>query len=865
VERLCAARLEASVDIDRGAARMLQQTRFLLAALERYEQRLRDTGVVDEHGWRERFASGEAGSRHRHLVVTVADQAAEPSGLWPCDFDALTRVNGLERVDVVVTEALLATGLHERLHERLPGIEEVRPRDLGPGAREDLVLLVPPREEDRFYFLARDREDEVAAAIRRLATRGPDAMTGDGEPTGPATTALVYQRPLPYLYVARQLLESAGLPYEAADSLPLAAEPAAAALDVIIEFVASGHTRQATLALLRSPQLRHDVGGSPVSPGDVWRLETAMRESDFTAGRDRLDELAARLASADDPKHLGAARAAQAAVIAAARLGPLEHPAAASEHLGALLDFLGAHQSPTTADAPWGEREHRARAAVRRVLTDLRDACARHGDRVVAPHESAASVRRRVESHTFAPRTGSGGLHLVDEQAARYGTFTRVQLLGLVEGEWPGATRRNIFFPAWILRDLGWPPDEVRQAAARAAFRDMLRLAGHATAVSAFSLEDDALVRPSVLLEDLPHAGLEVRRVGVTPDVALFPHESLARGVVPAEIDGAEPSTVAARLVEGPDPLRASTSATWIALRAARPGHTLPQFHGAAGPTSVTAHSVTAIETYLQCPFRYFASRVLRLEEERPDEPGLDARQRGTFEHQVFERFFREWQQEGFGAITVALVPAARDRFRALVEHMLLALPDADRAVERVRLLGSPVMPGIGERVFRLEAQHPTPVVARKLEVDLGGTYDIPLADRAVRATLRGVADRIDLLADGSLRVLDYKSGRAPEVKRAIQLPVYGYCAEQRLAGEHGRNWRLGQAAYIAFGEKRPYVSVVAGLDERDEVVPDALGRLADAVEGIARGEFPPRPERRSLCATCAFAAVCRKDYVDAG
>jgi RecB family exonuclease len=852
VQRLCAERLEASVETDRGAARMLQQTRFLVAALERYEARLAALGAVDEHGWRDRLNAGGATSRHRHLVITVADQVAEPSGLWPCDFDALTRLDGLERIDVVATEALLATGLHERLHERLPGIEEYRPRDLegvvssqGPGIRGH--LLVPPRQEDRFYFLARDREDELAGAIRRLVAH--EGVVSDAEGT-PSDTALVYQRPLPYLYVARQLLDSAGLAYEAFDALPLAAEPAAAALDLIVEFVASGHTRQATLSLLGSPHLRHEVGGRPVSRGDVSRFEDVLRDHDFTAGRERLEAIAASLASAaaGEPRHEGAASAAQAATAAATALERLEQPARTSEHVDVLLAFLESHLAPTEADAPWAEREQRARAAVRQVLLALRQAHVRHGDRVVAAHDTAAAIRRRIEAHTFAPRTGSGGIHLVDEPAARYGTFGRVQLLGLVEGEWPGGSRRNVFFPAWILRDLGWPPEEGRQAAARAAFGDMLRLAGRETAVSAFSLEDDALVRPSVLLEDVPGAGLVVERVDASAGEALFPHELLARGATTAAT-GANAS---------------ASAAEWIALRAARPDPALPQYHGASGPTTVETHSVTAVETYLQCPFRYFASRVLGLEEERPDEPGLDPRQRGTFEHQVFERFFREWDGEGFGAITTALVPVARERFRALVEEMVAALPGADAAVERVRLLGSPVVAGIGERVFRLEAQHAVLVVARELEFDLGGPYDLVLQDRSLRVSLRGIADRVDLLADGTLRVVDYKSGRAPDVKRAIQLPVYGWCAEQRLAGERGRAWRVSEAAYIAFGEKRPHVSVIASEQQRDQVVPEALDRLAGAIEAIARGEFPPRPEKRSLCATCAFASVCRRDYVDA-
>ena len=44
-----------------------------------------------------------------------------PHGLWTADFDLLSRLPGLDRVDVVATEALLATGFHERLHDLLPG------------------------------------------------------------------------------------------------------------------------------------------------------------------------------------------------------------------------------------------------------------------------------------------------------------------------------------------------------------------------------------------------------------------------------------------------------------------------------------------------------------------------------------------------------------------------------------------------------------------------------------------------------------------------------------------------------------------------------------------------------------------------
>ena len=48
----------------------------------------------------------------------------------------------------------------------------------------------------------------------------------------------------------------------------------------------------------------------------------------------------------------------------------------------------------------------------------------------------------------------------------------------------------------------------------------------------------------------------------------------------------------------------------------------------------------------------------------------------------------------------------------------------------------------------------------------------------------------------------------------------------------------------------------------RDQTLAGAQQRLADTVDAIARGDFPPTPEDVFLCETCAFASVCRKDYV---
>jgi RecB family exonuclease len=199
--------------------------------------------------------------------------------------------------------------------------------------------------------------------------------------------------------------------------------------------------------------------------------------------------------------------------------------------------------------------------------------------------------------------------------------------------------------------------------------------------------------------------------------------------------------------------------------------------------------------------------------------------------------------------------------FESIAERRLASLSPADRALERTHLLGSAAAPGLAERAFACEIEQPGHVIERLLEHELDGTFVFNTAAgrRAVR--LRAKADRIDLFADGTLRLVDYKLGKAPKPARALQLAVYGLCAQQSLEGRHGRSWTLGRAGYVAFREKSPFTALGSG-SSLAEAVEAGAERLVAAIDGIERGEFPPKPDEPFLCTRCGYASVCRKDYV---
>ena len=822
-DRLLTDTLGAGADYDRGAERLLRQTTFLAATYRAYEAAVTRSDGIDEHALRRRLLERQASRPITHVIVTTGDDASGDGGLWPADFDLLTRLPGLNRIDVVATANELDAGLRQRLVALLPGIEE---ENAASGDGPLPLLLAPEGQDAPLHFTARDREEELIDAARMLKARGSD----------PGRFAIVFQRPLPYLYLARQVFPAAGIGYEASDALPLAAEPYAAALDAVFSCLVSDYTRGSIIDLLKLPQFAFAAEGRRLPARAVAALNGLLIEAKYLGDRRELARVREH-PRAKEP----ALEALDAAQRLAEELEAVREATRASAQLDALLAFLRRHDRPAPPSASWRERHLRARAAVLAALESLRDAHARYDDDAVEPAELSAAVRRWIEGQTFAPRAGTGGVHLVDCAAARFGAYDEARLVGLIERDWPPRAGRNIFYPGHLLTQLGWPAEPAELAAARAGFKDLLRLPARRISVSAPSLEDDALVAPSTFVEELEASGLRVERPPPAPRARISLHEALATDPV-------------APIVQG-------DAAEWLALRRAPDDGDPERFRGAAGPQESGTFAVSHLEQYLACPFKYFAAFVLKLDEEREAETGMSPTERGQFLHELLMEFFKRWQAAGHGAITADNAEHALAEFRALAEERLPSLSALDRALEEARLLGSAAVAGLAERLFAFELERDVPIVERLLEHRLEGEYSFEAGERRRTIRIRAQADRIDLLADGTLRIIDYKLGRAPKMTRALQLPIYGVCATQHLEGHRGRSWRVAEAGYVAFGEP----DVFRPLTSRGDVA-DALAagqaRLLDAVEGIERGEFPPRPDEPFLCTFCAYAAVCRKDYV---
>ena len=846
-ERLLVSELEPSVDLDRGARRLLRQTRFLAETFRSYQRRLSAAGRLDEHELRRLLIRDDASRPFSQIVVTIGDQTVDTAGLWSADFDLLTRLPGLEQIDVVATEAVLAAGFYERLAELLPGMAEERL----DGADDQMpVLVAPVSDDDRHHFVWRDREDELVAVIRALkggaTAQGPGVAHGSTDGID-GREAVVFQRPLPYLYLARQLFDQAGVPFDARDGLPLAAEPYAAAVDLVADCVTSGYSRSSVIGLLRSPHFVFEHGGRRVGPLLVERFDQALHDVRYAGGRSSLSRLADECESEHGPRSSALAEAGPAAIVMArlaSELEPLDEPAPAAQLLDTLLSFLTRHQvSGTQADSV-SERESNARAGILGGLAELAEAHRLLDDTPVEFRELVSSLRRWIESQTFTPPAGIDGVQLVDVQAALYGRFREIFIVGLVDGEWPPRPVRHVLYPASLLVPLGWPRERDRLRATGARFADLRRLPLERLVLSTFSLEDDSVVIPSSFLEEPTDTAHVLMRAKIDTGLCVTLDDALAQASVPPGILQGLP-------------------ARWLGLRQTRPDGGTPPFHGVVGQRPAATYAVKALEQYLECPFKYFAGTLLGLGDEPADRQTLTPQQRGLLLHRVLETFYTDWQATPGGAMTLANLDQALERFRGVAERALRELPPADRTVVRAWLLGSAAAPGLAERLFLLEISRPGDVVERLVEFRIDGTFVFEKGGRRREARIRGVVDRIDLFSNGTFRLIDYKANRAPDRHLALQLPVYSRCAEQQLEGYREKSWQVGDAAYAAFGAARLHVPL-ARRDLKRQLARDE-GRVVDVLDAIDTGVYPPRPAELYRCNFCPYPTVCRKDYVGEG
>ncbi|MDA8162235.1 MAG: PD-(D/E)XK nuclease family protein, partial [Desulfobacteraceae bacterium] len=223
---------------------------------------------------------------------------------------------------------------------------------------------------------------------------------------------------------------------------------------------------------------------------------------------------------------------------------------------------------------------------------------------------------------------------------------------------------------------------------------------------------------------------------------------------------------------------------------------------GLADRLSSFVFSASTIDTYLNCPFRFYAAYILGVKEERPgNEDELDPAVIGTLVHRILKRAYEPWLDK-----EIRLDGDAEGLLAYYIDEVLKEEfgPEDDLSVT-VRLFREVVFYRL-TGLLRLEQGYQGARFLMGLEKGCEAEIIIP---RGKTIRLKGVLDRIERDADGTFWVIDYKTGgdlKLPsgelrgfgreEMKKTIgsfQLPVYLILCD-RMFGLKGDWTRLNAA-----------------------------------------------------------------------
>ena len=220
---------------------------------------------------------------------------------------------------------------------------------------------------------------------------------------------------------------------------------------------------------------------------------------------------------------------------------------------------------------------------------------------------------------------------------------------------------------------------------------------------------------------------------------------------------------------------------------------------------------------FQSCPLKY-RFRVI----DRIPEPPSAAATRGTVVHAVLERLFDLPASERTLPRAAQLVSPEWEQLLAAEPELAALVADDEPDDDLPAFLAD--ARALLERYFALE--DPTRLEPAERELHVTTTLDSGL-------TLRGYVDRLDVTVAGDMRVVDYKTGKAPgagfESGAMFQMRFYALV----LWRVHGRVPRMLQLLYLGSGEVLRYEPDEADL-LRDRA--QARGALARHPSGHRRG-----------------------------
>lgn len=281
--------------------------------------------------------------------------------------------------------------------------------------------------------------------------------------------------------------------------------------------------------------------------------------------------------------------------------------------------------------------------------------------------------------------------------------------------------------------------------------------------------------------------------------------------------------------------------------------------------------SPATLKDAAECPFRYFARKILGLS---PDDPLVEegtptAAATGQIVHEILELFYKRRMQEGNTRDIDGLLSDAIAEVCVRFEECHPDIyPIAWLSIQTE--LKKKLLEFVNSDISQMKENEYIPSF---FEIDLSEKLTIP---GAPDLPFRGRIDRIDLKKydPTAFRVVDYKTGsggigKRDKIETAIlkgknfQLPIYLAMASAWLAREKKAQTPTGEAVFYNLKhledlEDPRRISMTFWKDCGNRFIKN----LNYIIEIINKGQFYIRPsDSMGYCSWCQFWQICRKEH----
>ncbi len=437
--------------------------------------------------------------------------------------------------------------------------------------------------------------------------------------------------------------------------------------------------------------------------------------------------------------------------------------------------------------------------------------------------------------------------------------FDYLWVMGLDQESWPEAPHPNPFIPIKIQKKFDLPHSSAeRELHFSEELIKRFKRSAREVIFSYVKQNEDRAVESSTLIADIPEiCADDLDLVAFTPRA----EEIYANRKMEESNTLAQSTKINLTIYRNASPAQLKTRA-FCGLQGWEENDTINTSSKSEIETQIATSSLInggsrIIESQSLCPFRAFAEFRLSAKDFKQPEPGISKLKRGTLIHMVLEKFWHEVKNhQNLCALDQATL---QELIKKCVEYAL----NKEHLSQTLYALEQKCLIKILNRWLEIEkARPPFEVVATEK------TIETALGPMQIKLRI----DRIDRLTDGSLLLIDYKTGKKlPTIfdwfgkrPKNPQLPLYCIAVSEAQALAFAQiNVESIKFKSITLDE------LALGLRSADETNfknninwQELIGYWQEILVALAKdftsGHAEPQPLSPQVCRQCEFGMICR-------